>query len=195
MRTDFSRKWGLGRVIMSSFFISFIIPQGADGVNLLEEAGGVEFELPVGWRDETEEVLEVGAVRRFYDNLPTVGVADAFVKRRSWSEDLNMLWCVGAELGGDAKKWIGEVKKTDSGYISCAVIGGKEFTGAQVREKLGLRSACFEIKCTDDEFKLTVHGYGHGVGLSQWGAKAMAEQGAGYADILAHYYPGTQLLR
>ena len=101
MRTDFSRKWGLGRVIMSSFFISFIIPQGADGVNLLEEAGGVEFELPVGWRDETDEVLEVGAVRGFYDNLPTVGVAVAFVKRRSWSEDLNMLWCVGAELGGE----------------------------------------------------------------------------------------------
>ena len=37
----------------------------------------------------------------------------------------------GAEFGGDAKKWIGEIKKTDSGYISCAVIGEKEFTGAQ----------------------------------------------------------------
>lgn len=99
----------------------------------------------------------------------------------------------GAELGGDAKKWIGEIKKTDSGYISCAVIGGKEFTGAQVREKLGLRSACFEIKCTGDEFKITVHGYGHGVGMSQYGADYMARQGSDWQEIIKHYYTGVEI--
>ena len=99
----------------------------------------------------------------------------------------------GAELGGDAKKWIGEIKKTDSGYISCAVIGEKEFTGAQVREKLGLRSACFEIKCTDDEFKITVHGYGHGVGMSQYGADYMARQGSDWQEIIKHYYTGVEI--
>ena len=91
----------------------------------------------------------------------------------------------GAELGGDAK--------TDSGYISCAVIGEKEFTGAQVREKLGLRSACFEIKCTDDEFKITVHGYGHGVGMSQYGADYMARQGSDWQEIIKHYYTGVEI--
>lgn len=99
----------------------------------------------------------------------------------------------GAELSGDAKKWIGEVRKTDSGYISCAVIGGKEFTGAQVREKLGLRSACFEIKCTDDEFKITAHGYGHGVGMSQYGADYMARQGSDWQEIIKHYYTGVEI--
>ena len=99
----------------------------------------------------------------------------------------------GAELGGDAKKWIGEIKKTDSGYISCAVIGEKEFTGAQVREKLGLRSACFEIKCTGDEFKITVHGYGHGVGMSQYGADYMARQGSDWQEIIKHYYTGVEI--
>ena len=99
----------------------------------------------------------------------------------------------GAEFGGDAKKWIGEIKKTDSGYISCAVIGEKEFTGAQVREKLGLRSACFEIKCTDDEFKITVHGYGHGVGMSQYGADYMARQGSDWQEIIKHYYTGVEI--
>ena len=75
------------------------------------------------------------------------------------------------------------------------MIGEKEFTGAQVREKLGLRSACFEIKCTGDEFKITVHGYGHGVGMSQYGANFMASQGAACEEILAWYYPGTKIER
>lgn len=99
----------------------------------------------------------------------------------------------GAEFGGDAKKWIGEIKKTDSGYISCAVIGEKEFTGAQAREKLGLRSACFEIKYTDDEFKITVHGYGHGVGMSQYGADYMARQGSDWQEIIKHYYTEVEI--
>ena len=110
--------------------------------------------------------------------------ADAFKKAFAGS---------GAEFGGDAKKWIGEIKKTDSGYISCTVIGEKEFTGAQVREKLGLRSACFEIKCTDDEFKITVHGYGHGVGMSQYGADYMARQGSDWQEIIKHYYTGVEI--
>lgn len=69
----------------------------------------------------------------------------------------------------------------------------KEFTGAQVREKLGLRSACFEIKCTDDEFKITVHGYGHGVGMSQYGADYMARQGSDWQEIIKHYYTGVEI--
>lgn len=70
---------------------------------------------------------------------------------------------------------------------------GKEFTGAQVREKLGLRSACFEIKCTDDEFKIIVHGYGHGVGMSQYGADYMARQGSDWQEIIKHYYTGVEI--
>ena len=45
----------------------------------------------------------------------------------------------------------------------------------------------------DGTVTITTKGYGHGVGLSQWGAKALAEQGQNFADILAHYYPGTSL--
>ena len=67
--------------------------------------------------------------------------------------------------------------------------------GAALRRALGLRSACFTLRYQDGGFCITTRGYGHGVGLSQWGAKALAEQGQGYADILAHYFPGTQLCR
>ena len=57
----------------------------------------------------------------------------------------------------------------------------------------GPAQPCFYGTVPEREFQLYHRGYGHGVGLSQWGTKAMAEQGKSYADILAHYYPGTQL--
>ena len=62
-----------------------------------------------------------------------------------------------------------------------------------LRQALGLRSTCFTVRYESGTFCFTTKGYGHGVGLSQWGAKAMAEQGQNFADILAHYYPGTSL--
>lgn len=61
------------------------------------------------------------------------------------------------------------------------------------RQALGLRSTCFTVRYESGAFCFTTKGYGHGVGLSQWGAKALAEQGQNFADILAHYYPGTSL--
>ena len=70
------------------------------------------------------------------------------------------------------------------------------FNGPSIRrtsKALGLRSACFTVVCQSGTFSFTTRGYGHGVGMSQWGAKALAEQGADYRAILAHYYPGTQL--
>ena len=62
-----------------------------------------------------------------------------------------------------------------------------------LRQALGLRSTCFTVRYESGTFCFTTKGYGHGVGLSQWGAKALAEQGQNFADILAHYYPGTSL--
>ena len=64
-----------------------------------------------------------------------------------------------------------------------------------LRQALGLRSTCFTVRYESGAFCFTTKGYGHGVGLSQWGAKALAEQGRNFADILAHYYPGTSLSR
>ena len=75
-------------------------------------------------------------------------------------------------------------------------IGGVPCKGTAVRAALRLRSASFTITWTEKHlFEITTRGYGHGVGLSQWGAKALAEQGWTYEAILAHYFPGTQLCR
>ena len=62
------------------------------------------------------------------------------------------------------------------------------FTGREMREKLGLRSNDFTVKQNGEHFIFTTKGYGHGVGMSQYGANGMAEEGKDYETILAYYY-------
>ncbi len=83
---------------------------------------------------------------------------------------------------------IGEVKKSPAGYVLNIKIGGREYTGAGVRSLLGLRSASFDIQKNADGFTINTRGYGHGVGMSQYGACYMANNGADYRTILGHYY-------
>ena len=88
---------------------------------------------------------------------------------------------------------IGECVRDDAGRVSSLELMGKRFTGGELRTLLGLRSTDFTAELRDGAYVFTVNGYGHGVGMSQYGAKVMAEQGATYREILAHYYPGTVL--
>ena len=91
------------------------------------------------------------------------------------------------------EQWFGAVEHTASGYVAALPVCGQTVRGTALRKALGLRSTCFTITYQSGVFSITTRGYGHGVGMSQWGAKAMAEQGTDYAAILAHYFPGTQL--
>ena len=83
---------------------------------------------------------------------------------------------------------ISEPDRTSSGSVIRLSIGGHEFTGAQIRTAFGLRSANFDAADNGDSFVFTVHGYGHGVGMSQYGANVLAKQGSDYKEILRHYY-------
>ena len=98
-----------------------------------------------------------------------------------------------ADMTGPPAGWVGEVKRTASGRVASPVIGGAELTGSRLRGLFSLRSTDFELEYDGESFVFTVHGYGHGVGMSQYGANAMAASGADYRSILAHYYPGTFL--
>lgn len=82
---------------------------------------------------------------------------------------------------------------TDGSNIKQINIAGSTFTGRQVREALGLRSADFDIQINENTANITTRGFGHGVGMSQYGANGMANAGYGYQNILSHYYPGTTL--
>ena len=70
---------------------------------------------------------------------------------------------------------------------------GVTLTGGQVRSLFSLRSACFTTAWDGTQFTFDVTGYGHGVGMSQYGANAMAKSGSGFEDILTWYYTGAQV--
>lgn len=98
-----------------------------------------------------------------------------------------------ADFTGKEQTWIGEITRTPGGRVETATLGGVSFSGGELRQLFSLRSTAFELDYTDGGFCFTVTGFGHGVGMSQYGANVMAGQGVGYKEILAHYYPGTTL--
>ena len=100
------------------------------------------------------------------------------------------------ELGmipsGRPTDWFGAVTYTDGGGVDTMVIGGKTYKGTELRQKLGLRSTAFTVSA-GEKITITTRGYGHRVGMSQYGADAMSMSGKGYEEILTHYYQGTVL--
>ena len=83
--------------------------------------------------------------------------------------------------------------KTSTGRIKKIKINDKELTSGYVMSKLGLRSTYFEIIKEDTKIIVKNKGYGHGVGMSQYGAQGMAKAGYNYQDILKHYYTGIEI--
>ena len=103
----------------------------------------------------------------------------------------------------DPSTWFGDIVKNSSGYVTSIRVGNVTTTGRNLRENVlnnvngkTLRSAAFDgvYDAGSEAFTFTVWGYGHGCGMSQMGAWGYAANGWGYADILAHYYPGTTLV-
>lgn len=86
------------------------------------------------------------------------------------------------------------VERTEAGYIIKIQIGNKMLTGKEVRELLGLRSSDFTIRQDgENNITFTTKGYGHGAGMSQYGANFMAKEGSSYDEILNHYYKDIEI--
>lgn len=100
---------------------------------------------------------------------------------------------LGIVLPDPPEQWFSQVEYTDGGGIASVNIGGQSYTGTQLRSLLGLPSTRFSIQVSSDTVAITTNGYGHRVGMSQYGADAMAVSGSSFQEILAHYYPGTTL--
>lgn len=84
---------------------------------------------------------------------------------------------------------------TTGNRVNSVTIASKEFTGVQIRMLLGLRSADFTIRESGDNIIFETKGWGHGVGMSQYGANGMANAGYNYAQILKHYYTGIFIVK
>ena len=98
------------------------------------------------------------------------------------------------DLQGDPESWLGPVTYTAGGGVNTMLIGGVSFKGTALRKILALRSTAFTMTAGEDSITVTTRGYGHRVGMSQYGADAMAVTGSSYEEILAHYYQGTVLV-
>ena len=85
------------------------------------------------------------------------------------------------------------VSRNGSGRVSNIEIDGISYTGVNIRTLLGLRSTDFDIEKVSNGINITTKGYGHGVGMSQYGANGMANNGYSYKDILLYYYKGVSL--
>lgn len=85
--------------------------------------------------------------------------------------------------------------RTYSGYIRKIKINNGEFNGNKLREILPLKSGNFDIYDEGEKIRIVCYGYGHGVGMSQYGANELAKQGCNYKQILQHYYKGVEVKR
>ena len=99
----------------------------------------------------------------------------------------------GADLSGDPAAWFGQAARNEGGGVISIPLGGITLTGGQARALFSLRSACFTVSWDGSQFLFDVTGYGHGVGMSQYGANAMAKNGSSFQDILTWYYTGAQV--
>lgn len=97
------------------------------------------------------------------------------------------------EIPADPDKWFTDISTNEDGYVISAKIGRNTFSGGDLWRILGLRSPAFTVKYEDGIFTFTTKGAGHGAGLSQYGANAMALNGSSAADIIRHYYAGVSV--
>ena len=98
-----------------------------------------------------------------------------------------------ADLSGSPSNWFTNIQQQPGGTVTSLTVGGVPVTGGQIRSILELRSACFTISFAEDTVTFSVTGYGHGVGMSQYGANVLAGGGMDYQEILTWYYTGASV--
>lgn len=101
---------------------------------------------------------------------------------------------LGVKLTGKPEIWFKSVSYTSGGGIASMIIGDKSFDGTELRRMLELRSTSFTLSVTGNDIIISTKGFGHRVGMSQYGADALALSGKNYKEILAHYYHNTELI-
>ena len=94
-------------------------------------------------------------------------------------------------LSGAPDRWFGAAAENGSGRVETVSVGGTDIEGTELRQIFGLRSACFTVAADSESVTFRVTGYGHGVGMSQYGANQLAREGKTWQEILEWYYTGA----
>ena len=173
---------------------------GTDGLALYYEGALIDATYFSSSGGQTEAAVEVwGSDVPYLQSVDSPGeegaLHDGEIKTFSVQELRDLLQGIRpeAELSSPPEDWFGAVTETEGGGVDEMDIGGAAFSGLELRSLLGLRSTVFTASVEGDTVFFTTHGCGHRVGMSQYGAMAMADSGSDYREILAHYYPGTEL--
>lgn len=143
------------------------------------EDSGVIFEESLPYLKSVESVWDKEVASAFYSST-SISLQEFYEK-------------LGLEYKKELKVEI--LEKSDSNRIIRLKINGKELKAKDIYSKLGLRSYDFEFVQIGSNVNINTKGYGHGVGLSQYGALGMAKEGYNYKNILSHYYVGTSLVK
>lgn len=115
------------------------------------------------------------------------------LSRKSFAKKVNKEWKNANLKASKLMEQVKIVSRYESGRVETIRLGKAEATGRDLRKLLELNSANFSIAYTDEDVILSTLGYGHGVGMSQYGANAMALEGADYHEILSYYYSGVEI--
>ena len=139
-----------------------------------------------------EKIPYLVSVKSSGDTLsPQYSSTNTFTK----SQFISIMKDLGVSINSKAnlEETIGKSKISKAGTVLKIEINKKSLTGEQIRSAFSLRSSAFKITATENEVTFKVSGYGHGVGMSQYGADYMARQGSTYDEILKHYYKGSEI--
>lgn len=143
----------------------------------------------------TEDAVEVwGSEVPYLQSVESPGEEQAQVFTNTvyyTSEEFAAL--LGRTLAGEPASWIGPATYTNGGGVALMAVAGRSYTGTELRRLLSLNSTAFTMTADSGGIYITTTGKGHRVGMSQYGADAMAVLGSSYTQILMHYYQGTRI--
>ena len=148
------------------------------------------FSTSVGYTENSEDVFSeqlpyLRSVESKWDESSPIYNDEKEMSKNEFFNKLSIAYSDNLEIT--------DVEKTNTGRIKKLRINGQEFTGKEVRTKLELRSTFFEIINNDNNVVIKTRGYGHGVGMSQYGANGMALAGFTYDQILKYYYTDVEI--
>lgn len=148
------------------------------------------FSTSVGYTENSEDVFSeklpyLRSVESKWDESSPVYNDEKTMSKNEFYNILSMKY--------SDKLDITDIEKTNTGRIESLKINGEKFTGGEIRTKLGLRSTFFEIIDNNENITIKTRGYGHGVGMSQYGANGMALSGFTYDQILKYYYTDVKI--
>lgn len=185
--------WGVSREVYTDKITRAV--RDTDGEILLYENKPISAVFHSTSSGRTERAADVwGTNVPYLQSVESPGDGDSprytgrvEITPREFSENFKKLY-VNASFPADVSEWFSGIERSEAGGVKTLKVGGVATTGSIIRSLCGLSSTNFTVSASPGAIVFETKGYGHGVGMSQYGARALAEQGKTYREILSWYY-------